>query len=60
MYRTTDRSNMYFSLQRRRGQDEEKSSLSFAGLLVATWDSVTESKVFFVKNNLLCILLVLS
>lgn len=33
---------MYFTLQRRRGQDEEKSGL--ASLLVATWDSVTESK----------------
>ncbi|CAF1039048.1 unnamed protein product [Brachionus calyciflorus] len=38
---SSERANMYFTLQRRRGQDEEKYGL--ASLLVATWDSVTES-----------------
>jgi hypothetical protein len=45
---TSERSNLYFTLQRRRGQDEEKSGLT--GLLVATWDSVTDSKVYIIKN----------
>jgi hypothetical protein len=51
---TSERSNLYFSLQRRRGQDEDNYGL--AGLLVATWDSVTDSKVhlmlkFFTKQK---------
>ena len=41
--RTSERGNLYFTLQRRRGQDEDKYGL--ASLLVATWDSVTESNV---------------
>lgn len=41
---TTDRANPYFKLERRRGQDEEKGRSGFAGLLVATWDSVTDVK----------------
>ena len=41
--RNTERANPFFKLQRRRGQDEEKSGI--ASLLIATWDSVTESKV---------------
>lgn len=41
--RTSERANLYFTLQRRRGQDEDK--YGFAGLLVATWDSVLETKV---------------
>ncbi|RNA31982.1 TBC1 domain family member 8B isoform X1 [Brachionus plicatilis] len=40
---SSERGNMYFTLQRRRGQDEEKVGIT--GLLVATWDSVTESKL---------------
>ena len=39
---TTERANQFFRLERRRGQDEEKSG--FTSLLVATWDSVTEMK----------------
>jgi hypothetical protein len=48
--RSTERANPFFKLQRRRGQDEEKSGL--ASLLIATWDSVTESKVC--RINLAC------
>ena len=47
---TTERANMYFKLQRRRGQDEEKSGI--AGLLVATWDSVTETRVNLFSKTL--------
>lgn len=39
-----DRANQYFRLERRRGQDEEKGRQGLAGLLVATWDSVTDLK----------------
>lgn len=46
--RSSERGNLYFTLQRRRGQDEERSGL--AGLLVATWDSVTESNVTKIKS----------
>jgi hypothetical protein len=33
---------MYFTLQRRRGQDEDR--LGLASLLVATWDTVLDNK----------------
>ncbi|CAF0783145.1 unnamed protein product [Didymodactylos carnosus] len=39
---STDRANPYFALQRRRGQDEERSG--FTSLFVATIDSVFETK----------------
>ncbi|CAF1094833.1 unnamed protein product [Didymodactylos carnosus] len=39
---STDQANPYFALQRRRGQDKERSG--FTSLLVATLDSVFETK----------------
>jgi len=42
-YRSTDRANPYFALQRRRGHDETHGG--FASLFVATIDSVLDSKV---------------
>jgi len=42
-YRSTDRANPYFALQRRRGHDETRGG--FASLFVATIDSVLDSKV---------------
>ncbi len=41
---TAERANPYFKLERRRGQDEERGRSGLAGLLVATWDSVTDVK----------------
>lgn len=36
---------MYFTLQQRRGQEEDKASRGLASLLVATFDTVLDNKV---------------
>jgi hypothetical protein len=43
LFRSSDRANPYFVLQRRRGHDEQHAG--FASLFVATIDSVFDSKV---------------
>ncbi len=47
LFRSTDRANPYFALQRRRGHDEEHGG--FASLFVATIDSVLDSKVISIN-----------
>jgi hypothetical protein len=42
---------MYFTLQKRRGQDEEKGSRGLAGLIVATLDTVLDNKVQQTNTN---------
>ncbi len=48
LFRSTERANPYFLLQRRRGHDERRSGLT--SFFVATMDSVLDNKVYLKIN----------